>query len=195
MNRSRRPDEHLASGQRPAASAAKEVSQHMPVQRFAQVFGAVYVLVGLLGFAFTGFASFAGTSDDKLLLFGVNPLHNIIHIVLDAFQSDFFHEILEENRPELDRSLSGSLRLSDRHQCRCEVRHIALRHLPYLDNQEALAGRALKIATKFRVSPEEQDDLFHAAALLVNEMEVHKLLATSSMVPRCEVGDRPPARK
>jgi len=26
----------------------------MPVQRFAQVLGAVYVLVGLLGFAFTG---------------------------------------------------------------------------------------------------------------------------------------------
>jgi hypothetical protein len=47
----------------------------MPVQRFAQVFGAVYVLVGLLGFAFTGFGDFAAPSDDKLLLFGVNPLH------------------------------------------------------------------------------------------------------------------------
>jgi hypothetical protein len=49
--------------------------QIMPVQRFAQVFGAVYALVGLLGFAFIGFADFAGASDDKLLLFGVNPLH------------------------------------------------------------------------------------------------------------------------
>jgi hypothetical protein len=58
--------------------------QIMPVQRFAQVFGAVYVLVGLLGFAFTGFANFAGTSDDKLLLFGVNPLHNIIHLAVGA---------------------------------------------------------------------------------------------------------------
>ena len=56
----------------------------MPVQRFAQVLGAVYVLVGLLGFAFTGFANFAGTSDDKLLLFGVNPLHNIVHIAVGA---------------------------------------------------------------------------------------------------------------
>ena len=56
----------------------------MPVQRFAQVFGAVYVLVGLLGFAFTGFANFAATSDDKLLLFGVNPLHNIVHLVVGA---------------------------------------------------------------------------------------------------------------
>jgi Domain of unknown function (DUF4383) len=43
----------------------------MHVQRFAQVFGAVYLLVGLLGFAFTGFADFAVPSDGKLLLFGV----------------------------------------------------------------------------------------------------------------------------
>jgi hypothetical protein len=56
----------------------------MPVQRFAQAFGAVYVLVGLLGFAFTGFANFAGTSDDKLIVFGVNPLHNIVHLAVGA---------------------------------------------------------------------------------------------------------------
>ena len=43
----------------------------MPVQRFAQVFGAVYLLVGLLGFVFTGLADFAAPSDDKLLLVGV----------------------------------------------------------------------------------------------------------------------------
>jgi zinc transporter ZupT len=58
--------------------------QIMPVQRFAQVFGAVYVLVGLLGFAFTGFSNFAGTSDDRLLAFGVNPLHNIVHLAVGA---------------------------------------------------------------------------------------------------------------
>jgi hypothetical protein len=56
----------------------------MHVQRFAQVFGAVYLLVGLLGFAFTGFADFAGPSDGKLLLFGVNPLHNIVHLAVGA---------------------------------------------------------------------------------------------------------------
>jgi Domain of unknown function (DUF4383) len=67
-----------------SSPAAKEVAQLMPVQRFAQVFGAVYVLVGLLGFAFTGFANFAGTSEDKLLLFGVNPLHNIVHLAVGA---------------------------------------------------------------------------------------------------------------
>jgi len=58
--------------------------RNMHVQRFAQVFGAVYLVVGLLGFAFTGFADFAGTSDDKLLLFGVNPLHNIVHLAVGA---------------------------------------------------------------------------------------------------------------
>jgi hypothetical protein len=56
----------------------------MPVQRFAQVFGAVYVLVGLLGFAFTGLANFAAPSDDKLVAFGVNPLHNIVHLAVGA---------------------------------------------------------------------------------------------------------------
>jgi hypothetical protein len=84
MNRSRRPREHPASRHHLLHQPPKEVLQIMPVQRFAQVFGAVYVLVGLLGFAFTGFANFAGTSDDKLLLFGVNPLHNIVHLAVGA---------------------------------------------------------------------------------------------------------------
>jgi len=56
----------------------------MHVQRFARVFGAVYLLVGLIGFVVTGFADFAGPSDGKLLLFGVNPLHNIVHLAVGA---------------------------------------------------------------------------------------------------------------
>jgi hypothetical protein len=56
----------------------------MSAQLFARVFGAVYVLVGLLGFVVTGFSDFAATSDDKLLLFGVNPLHNIVHLGVGA---------------------------------------------------------------------------------------------------------------
>ena len=43
---------------------------------FAAVFGAVYVLVGLAGFVVTGLSDFAATSSDKLILFGLNPLHN-----------------------------------------------------------------------------------------------------------------------
>lgn len=56
-----------------------------PAQAFALVFGAVYLLVGLAGFAVTGFDNFAGkTYDDVLILFPVNPLHNIVHIAVGA---------------------------------------------------------------------------------------------------------------
>jgi Domain of unknown function (DUF4383) len=41
-------------------------------------------LRGLLGFVFTGLAGFAAPSDDKLLLFGVNPLHNLVHLAVGA---------------------------------------------------------------------------------------------------------------
>jgi hypothetical protein len=56
----------------------------MQARRFALVFGAVYVAVGILGFIVTGFSGFAATSGDKLLLFGVNPLHNLVHIAVGA---------------------------------------------------------------------------------------------------------------
>ncbi len=51
-----------------------------------------------------------GPSDS---MFELSRTQNVIHIVLDAFQSDFFHEILEENRQELDRSLSGAVFFAD----------------------------------------------------------------------------------
>jgi hypothetical protein len=52
-------------------------------QTFALVFGAVYILIGVLGFPVTGFDDFAGkTYDDELLIFPVNPLHNIVHLAL-----------------------------------------------------------------------------------------------------------------
>jgi predicted acylesterase/phospholipase RssA len=90
----------------------------------------------------------------------------------------------------IDRELSGFVPLSDRHRCRCHVRHIALRHLPYLEDQEALAERALRIATKFHLSEPEQADLFRAAQLLVQEVEDRNLLTTASMIPRCDGGPR-----
>jgi uncharacterized membrane protein YuzA (DUF378 family) len=54
----------------------------MDARRFAAVFGAVYVLVGLAGFAVTGLSDVAATSSDKLILFGLNPLHNIVHLLV-----------------------------------------------------------------------------------------------------------------
>jgi hypothetical protein len=49
------------------------------------VFGAVYLLVGLLGFAYTGGVSFVATEGGLLLgIFAVNPLHNIAHLLIGA---------------------------------------------------------------------------------------------------------------
>lgn len=54
-------------------------------QTVGLAFGAVYVLVGLAGFAVTAGVDFAGTEGDKLLgLFEVNPLHNIVHLLVGA---------------------------------------------------------------------------------------------------------------
>jgi Domain of unknown function (DUF4383) len=56
----------------------------LQAQRFAQIFGAIYLAVGILGFAFTGLSDFASSSGDQLIFFGVNPLHNIVHILVGA---------------------------------------------------------------------------------------------------------------
>jgi hypothetical protein len=45
-------------------------------------FGAVYLLVGIVGFFITGFDDFFGHTDEKLLFFAINPMHNIVHIVI-----------------------------------------------------------------------------------------------------------------
>ena len=47
-----------------------------------------------------------GPSDS---MFELSRTRNVIHIVLDAFQSDVFGEILAEERPLFDRSLSGAV--------------------------------------------------------------------------------------
>jgi len=51
-------------------------------QGFGYVFGAVYVLVGLIGFTVTGDVEFAGTQGEELIVFEVNPLHNIVHVAI-----------------------------------------------------------------------------------------------------------------
>jgi len=48
----------------------------------AGVFGAVYLLVGLLGFAVTSGVGFAATEGENLIIFEVNPLHNIVHLLI-----------------------------------------------------------------------------------------------------------------
>jgi hypothetical protein len=56
-----------------------------PNRIVATVFGAVYLLVGLLGFAVTGGVEFIATEGGLLLgIFEVNPLHNIAHLLIGA---------------------------------------------------------------------------------------------------------------
>ena len=46
-------------------------------------FGAIYLLVGIVGFFITGFDDFAGNGQHEMLLFFmINPMHNIVHIVI-----------------------------------------------------------------------------------------------------------------
>ena len=52
-------------------------------QWLALTIGVVYLLVGAVGFLVTGFSGFAEHDHDQTLLgFAINPLHNIVHILI-----------------------------------------------------------------------------------------------------------------
>lgn len=55
-----------------------------PNRLTATAFGAVYLLVGLLGFVVTSALGFFATEGRNLIIFEVNPLHNIIHLAIGA---------------------------------------------------------------------------------------------------------------
>ena len=49
----------------------------------ALAFGAVYLLVGIVGFFITGFDDFfAHDTEKKLLFFEINGMHNVVHILI-----------------------------------------------------------------------------------------------------------------
>ena len=63
-------------------NAADAQTKH-PSQWLALVLGAAFTLAGLLGFLVTGFDQFAGRDTNETLLgLEINPLHNIVHLVL-----------------------------------------------------------------------------------------------------------------
>jgi hypothetical protein len=64
------------------ARATTAVRSWSPAQRFAAAFGLVYLAVGIAGLAVTGVQDFAGHDHHTLLIFAVNPLHNVVHLVL-----------------------------------------------------------------------------------------------------------------
>src|SRR3978361_1157995 len=58
-------------------------------QQLALVFGAIYTLIGIIGFFITGFGDFFGNDNsvppehmDTLLGFMINPFHNVVHILI-----------------------------------------------------------------------------------------------------------------
>lgn len=51
-------------------------------QILALIIGAIYTLVGIVGFFVTGFDDFAHHEGETLIGFELNPLHNIVHLVI-----------------------------------------------------------------------------------------------------------------
>lgn len=58
------------------------VSDRTPAQMFALIFGVTYLAIGLIGFAVTGFDQFAENTNEALIVFQINPLHNLVHIAV-----------------------------------------------------------------------------------------------------------------
>lgn len=51
-------------------------------QKVGLVFGIIYILVGLSGFLVTGDVPFIGKEGNPLIVFNVNGLHNVVHLLI-----------------------------------------------------------------------------------------------------------------
>jgi hypothetical protein len=79
--------------------------------------GAVYLLVGLLGFAVSSGYDFAGREGGKLLgIFMVNPLHNVAHLLIGALLVAAATGATRSPRAST-RLSAGSMRCSARSAC------------------------------------------------------------------------------
>ncbi len=54
-------------------------------QKLMPLFGAAYVVIGVIGFFVTGFSNFVQNTGDSLIGFSINPLHNLVHMTIGAF--------------------------------------------------------------------------------------------------------------
>jgi hypothetical protein len=64
-------------------TTADRTPDRHPAQWLAFTIGAVYTLVGIVGFFMTGFSGFAAPEGELLLgVFEINPLHNIVHLAI-----------------------------------------------------------------------------------------------------------------
>lgn len=53
-------------------------------QVFALVVGLAYVIIGVVGFAVTGFTGITTDGGDKLIGFDLNVFHNVVHLAIGA---------------------------------------------------------------------------------------------------------------
>src|SRR5215213_5065493 len=65
-----------------ARRPASDPTTRHPSQLLALAIGAIYTLVGLLGFLVTGLDNFAAETNKTLLGFEINPLHNLVHLAI-----------------------------------------------------------------------------------------------------------------
>ena len=54
-------------------------------QRVGPLFGLLYITIGIIGFFVTGFDSFLANTGDKLIGFHINPMHNLVHLLIGSF--------------------------------------------------------------------------------------------------------------
>src|SRR5437764_14987998 len=55
---------------------------HSPNRILGGVFGVVYVLVGAVGFAITAGMGLMEPAGHQLIIFELNPLHNVVHVLV-----------------------------------------------------------------------------------------------------------------
>ncbi len=124
---------------------------------------------------------------------------SFIDYFIDTNALDAMDAMLVESRRSLltrlgiavqqqDQDMRGRLLVNDLHQCACEVRHVALRHLLYGSETDAdleLAERVTQIKTKFWIGEDEQNDLFQAAKIVVKMLDDKNLLTEESQQTTC----------
>ena len=65
-----------------ARRPASDPTTRHPAQLLALAIGVIYTLIGIVGFFVTGLENFAAETNKTLLGFEINPLHNIVHLII-----------------------------------------------------------------------------------------------------------------